>query len=68
MNASMPKTAQLAQTMAELLQKHSTFAVLRTLIAQRLALRQSRPPPSRMADLPPAMLRDIGLHEPRELT
>jgi hypothetical protein len=66
MNATMPKTAQLSQTMAELLQSHSTLTVFRTLIAQRLAVRQNRPPPFRMADLPPALLRDLGLHEPRD--
>jgi hypothetical protein len=66
MNAYLPNPAQLSQIMAELLQRHSAFAVFRTLIAQRLALRQSRPPPVAIAKVPAWLLRDLGLHEPRD--
>lgn len=67
MNLSMSKPANLSLTMAELLRQHSAIAVFRALVAQRLALRQSRPPPHRLSDLGPWLLRDIGGHEPRDL-
>lgn len=67
MNFSLPKPDHLSLTMAELLQNHSAIAVFRALVAQRVALRQSRPPPHRLVDLPHWLLRDIGGHEPRDL-
>lgn len=62
MNALLNDETPFRATLDRLVEHHGLWAVARALMAR--ALRRDDMPRVHVRDLPPRMLRDIGMHEP----